>query len=109
MKYLRPYFKALCDDNRLEIIELLIEREHCICELIDKLGLSQSTVSYHAKILHNAGLIKVRYNRKSTYYSIDKEGFDRYASYIEEKLFKPVAESVPVESPLFGKVCRTKG
>lgn len=106
MKYLRPYFKALGDDNRLEIIKMLLEKEHCICELIEKLDLSQSTVSYHTKILNKVGLIKLRQVGQSTYCSLDKEGFAQYASYINEKLFIPVAKSNPKDSIFTDTICR---
>ncbi len=106
MKYLLPYFKALCDENRLEIIKLLLEKEHCICELIEILGLSQATVSYHVKILHNTGLVKLRYIGKSTYCSIDKEGFEQYADYINERLFTTVAKSQPKEIDLDNIMCK---
>ncbi len=99
MKHLLPYFKALCEEHRLEIIGLLLEREHCVCELIEKLDLSQSTVSYHVKSLSEMELIKCRYIRNSTFCSLNKEGFKKYASYINEKLFKPVTDSSFKESP----------
>ncbi len=99
MKNLLPYFKALCEEHRLEIIGLLLEREHCVCELIEKLGLSQSTVSYHVKSLSEMELIKCRYIKNSSFCSLDKEGFEKYAAYINKKLFKPVADSSFKESP----------
>lgn len=104
MKHLRPYFKALCDDHRLEIITFLLDREHCLYELVEKLGLSQATVSYHAKKLNELGLIKCRYSGRSTCYSLDKEGFRNYFAYLEEKLFKPVEEATPQEHSGFCKL-----
>jgi len=101
MKHLLPYFKALCEEHRLEIIGLLLEREHCVCELIEKLGLSQSTVSYHVKSLSDMELIKCRYIKNSTFCSLDKEGFEKYTAYINEKLFKPVADSSFKDSPRY--------
>ena len=103
---MRPYFKALCDDNRLEIIGLLLHKEHCVCELIEELELSQATVSYHIKILHKVGLIKMRYLGKSTYCSIDKEGFAQYASFINEELFIPVEKANPKEYNSSNAICR---
>ncbi len=49
-------FKALSDENRLKIMELLIQGETCGCTLIDKLPISQPTLSYHLKTLTEAGL-----------------------------------------------------
>ncbi len=102
MKHLLPYFKVLCEEHRLNTIELLLEREHCIYELIEKLGLSQATVSYHVKVLREMGLINCRYIKNSTFCSLNKEGFEQYASYINERLFKPVAETSFTPSPKAG-------
>jgi len=102
MKHLLPYFKVLCEKHRLSIIELLLEREHCVCELIEKLGLSQATVSHHVKVLRETELITCRYIKNSTFCSLNKEGFEKYASYIDEKLFKPVAETSFEPSPRAG-------
>jgi ArsR family transcriptional regulator len=50
-------FKALSDPNRIRIIKMLTERELCMCEVREILGLSNSTVSQHLTILRNAGLL----------------------------------------------------
>ena len=50
-------FKALGDPNRLRIVKMLGERELCVCEIREVLGLSTSTVSKHLTILRDAGLI----------------------------------------------------
>lgn len=49
-------FKALSDDNRLSIIKLLVKGETCGCTLIDKLPITQPTLSYHLRILTEAGI-----------------------------------------------------
>lgn len=52
-------FKALSDPIRLKIIFLLLERESlCVCEIVDTLCLSQSTVSRHLAYLKNSGIVK---------------------------------------------------
>lgn len=99
MQYLLPYFKVLCEEHRLDIIELLLQREHCVCELIEKLNLSQATVSYHVKILRETGLINCNYIKNSTFCSLNKEGFGQYSNYLDERLFKPIAETNFVPSP----------
>jgi len=50
-------FKALSDENRLTILELLIQGETCGCTLIDKLTITQPTMSYHLRQLTDAGII----------------------------------------------------
>jgi ArsR family transcriptional regulator, arsenate/arsenite/antimonite-responsive transcriptional repressor len=50
-------FKALSDENRLTILELLIQGETCGCTLIDKLTITQPTMSYHLRQMTDAGLL----------------------------------------------------
>lgn len=99
MEQLLPYFKALGEENRIKIIHLLLEREHCVCELIKKLNLSQSTVSHHVKILKEAGLLNDRRRGTWNYYSLNQSGFQQYASALEKKLFQPVAQAIFIECP----------
>ena len=49
--------KALSDPNRVKMVKLLQRRVLCVCEIQDALGLAQSTVSKHLKILEEAGLV----------------------------------------------------
>ncbi len=105
MEQLLPYFKALCDEKRIKIVSLLLEREHCVCELIEKLNLSQSTVSHHIKIVKQAGLLNERRCGTWNYYSINQSGFAQYASELEEKLFNPVSKAVYKECPSIKKGC----
>ena len=57
MKPFIKVMKALSDPNRVKIIKLLQQRVLCVCEMRESLGLAQSTVSKHLKILEEAGLI----------------------------------------------------
>ena len=57
MKAFIKVMKALSDPNRVKIIKLLQQRVLCVCEMRESLGLAQSTVSKHLKILEEAGLI----------------------------------------------------
>ena len=50
-------FKAFCDVNRLQILEQLRSGEKCSCVLLEKLQISQSTLSYHMKILCDSGVV----------------------------------------------------
>jgi ArsR family transcriptional regulator, arsenate/arsenite/antimonite-responsive transcriptional repressor len=56
MEEMALLFKALADPNRLKIMELLIQGETCGCTLIDKLPISQPTLSYHLRQLTDVGL-----------------------------------------------------
>lgn len=63
--------KAVTDENRLHIIELLKQGERCACVLLESLHFSQPTLSHHMKVLCEAGLVKGRKEGKWVYYSLD--------------------------------------
>lgn len=67
-------FKAFCDENRLQILELLQNGEKCACVLLEKLNIGQSTLSHHMKILVQSGIVNARNEGKWTYYSISSQG-----------------------------------
>jgi len=57
MKTFIRVMKALSDPNRVRVVKLLQAGELCVCEITEVLGLAQSTVSKHMKILEDAGLV----------------------------------------------------
>jgi ArsR family transcriptional regulator len=67
-------FKAFCDDNRLMILEMLQNGEKCACVLLEKLEITQPTLSHHMKILVDSGIVSARKEGKWTHYSISCEG-----------------------------------
>ena len=69
-------FKALCDERRQRILELLHSGEKCACVLIDEMDMPQSSLSYHMKILCDSGIVTGRKEGKWTHYSISPEGAD---------------------------------
>ncbi|MEE8723248.1 MAG: metalloregulator ArsR/SmtB family transcription factor [Atopobiaceae bacterium] len=82
-------FKALGDENRLAIVRSLGERgEVCACELLDGLGIKQSTLSHHMKVLCACGLVRCRKEGRWCYYSIDPDSAQAISS-----LFHSVAGS----------------
>ena len=70
-------FKAFCDENRLQILEMLRSGEKCACMLLDELQISQSTLSHHMKILCDSGIVRGRKEGKWVHYSIDPAGAER--------------------------------
>lgn len=89
-------FKALADDNRLEIIELLMNGELCACELLEQLRIGQSTLSHHMRILCEAGLVDSRKQGKWMYYSLSVQGSLKAKELIEHYTLSPdKAESYP--------------
>lgn len=75
-------FKALCDPNRLLILELLQTGEKCACHLLDELEIGQPTLSHHMRILCDSGIIQSRKEGKWAYYSFSPDG----VSYARELL-----------------------
>ena len=67
-------FKAFCDENRLMILEMLRSGEKCACVLLEKLEITQPTLSHHMKILCDSGIVTARKEGKWTYYSISSNG-----------------------------------
>ena len=67
-------FKAFCDEKRLYILEILGDGERCACNLIEKTGMAQSALSYHMKILCDAGIVTSRQEGKWKHYSISHSG-----------------------------------
>lgn len=93
MILLLPYLKALCEEKRLRAIYLLLEREMCICELMEELNLSQPAVSHHMKILKQAGLIRDRREGRWIFYALRKDKFSMLNKMLQEHLFEPVKHS----------------
>ncbi len=67
-------FKALSDEKRLSILELLKSGEKCACVLSEQLQMAQSALSYHMKILCESGLVVSRQNGKWIHYRISQSG-----------------------------------
>lgn len=84
-------FKALCDPNRLAILELLRSGEKCACVLLERIDLKQSGLSYHMKILCESGIVVSRQEGKWTHYRLSGKGRDRAVELLKE-LTTPYAE-----------------
>lgn len=77
-------FKALCDDRRQRILELLQGGEKCACVLIEQMDMPQSSLSYHMKILCDSGIVTGREEGKWTHYRISPEGSARAVELLRE-------------------------
>ena len=75
MRKIAEFYKALGDEVRLKILHILSEREMCVCEIIDRLDMSQPAVSHHLKILRQAGLVNDSRDGKWIYYSLNGNVF----------------------------------
>ncbi|MDY2628394.1 MAG: metalloregulator ArsR/SmtB family transcription factor [Lachnospiraceae bacterium] len=86
-------FKAFCDENRLQILELLRSGEKCACKLLDDLKISQSTLSHHMKILCDAGIVHGRKEGKWVHYSINPEGAERAVQLLNEQITLDITDA----------------
>ncbi len=75
-------FHALADDTRLNILDRLRGGEQCVCELTEALQSGQSRLSFHLKVLKDAGLITDRPEGRWIYYSISPDGIEELEEMI---------------------------
>ena len=73
MEKLLKALKALSDETRLRILNLLYEKELCVCDIMETLQISQAKTSRHLIYLKNAGLVKDRKHAQWAYYSMSKD------------------------------------
>jgi ArsR family transcriptional regulator len=69
-------FHALSDETRLEIVELLRKGERCVCELTDSIGAAQSRLSFHLRVLRDAGIVRDRKDGRWVYYELEPDAFE---------------------------------
>ncbi|MBI4002630.1 MAG: winged helix-turn-helix transcriptional regulator [Nitrospira defluvii] len=76
-------FHALADSTRLEILDELKGGECCVCELTDTLQAGQSRLSFHLKVLKDAGLILDRRDGRWMYYRVNAEALDELDELVD--------------------------
>lgn len=86
MKQFIRVMKALSDPNRVRIVKILENKELCVCELKDLIGLAQSTVSKHLKVLEDAGLVVYRKEGSWFIYRLTRGEESEYAKVMLENL-----------------------
>ena len=79
-------FKALADENRLQVLTLLQKGELCACHLLEELNITQPTLSHHMKLLCDSGIVNYRKEGKWMHYSISPDGKEKITSLIKEYL-----------------------
>src|SRR5918912_4146167 len=72
-------FHALSDETRLSILECLRSGERCVCELTDNLDAAQSRLSFHLRVLKEAGLVSDRREGRWMYYTLNTEALGEAA------------------------------
>jgi ArsR family transcriptional regulator len=75
-------FHALSDETRLEVIELLKKGERCVCELTDTLDAAQSRLSFHLRVLKDAGIVRDRKDGRWVHYELDPDAFEEMEALV---------------------------
>ena len=80
--------KALSDETRLRIVNLLLERECCVCEVMQALDITQTRASRNLSALHDAGFLTLRKEGPWALYSINTYDTKDYRSALLEAIKK---------------------
>ena len=92
--------KALSDENRFTIFNIVLKGETCACELLKELDIAQPTLSRHMKVLVDSGLISARKDAQWMRYSVNREALSELVGY-----FGSInADEIPMVKPSCG--CR---
>ena len=77
-------FKALSDNNRLQILDMLSCGELCGCKILEKFNITQPTLSHHMKTLCEAGIVTSRKQGVWNYYSLNEEKILKIIEFIKK-------------------------
>lgn len=93
-------FHALSDPLRVRVLELLKQRELCVCELCEDLSVTQSKLSFHLKVLKEAHLVRGRQEGRWIYYSLNLAQFIALEEYLAEfRRFSPLLPARTCQDP----------
>ena len=87
-------FHALSDGTRLSILQRLRFGERCVCDMTDALDAAQSRLSFHLKVLKEAGLVADRREGRWMYYTLNPETLSEIAEVIDALASAPSAAEV---------------
>ena len=85
------WFHALSDETRLEIVTMLSGGERCVCELMDALDVAQSRLSFHLRVLKDAGIVMDRKDGRWVHYSLNRGRFDEMEALLHS--MKPTSRA----------------
>jgi|CZCA01.1.fsa_nt_gi ArsR family transcriptional regulator len=83
MEHLPETLRALADETRFRIVNLLLTHDYCVGALASHLGISEAAVSQHLQILRKAGLAKGEKRSYWTHYSIDRDKLRQVADKLQ--------------------------
>jgi len=76
-------FKAVSDETRLNIIDMLSCGELCACDILEEFSITQPTLSYHLKILTESNLINAKKEGSWMKYTINQEKIDEVLAFMK--------------------------
>lgn len=88
--------KALADETRLSIIEMLASGELCACKILEHFKITQPTLSYHMKILCESGIVNGRREGAWMKYSLNMEAMHEMKTLFENLCNQKVIHTVAV-------------
>ena len=97
MEKLLDALKALSDETRLRILNLLYEKELCVCDIMETLQISQTKASRHLIYLKNAGLVKDRKYAQWVYYSMS---IDERMKFIDSLVYDNLRNLEPYKNDM---------
>lgn len=74
--------KALSDDTRMQIFEILRDGKLCACKILERLHITQPTLSHHMKVLCECGIVISEKEWKWNHYSINCEKLNALIDYL---------------------------
>jgi ArsR family transcriptional regulator len=97
-------FHALSDETRLAVLDMLRDGEQCVCDLQDALDAAQSRLSFHLKVLREAGLVSDRKEGRWSYYRINTEALEEVHDLV--RMLGTEGATGPKRSlKVFGRCC----
>jgi ArsR family transcriptional regulator len=79
-----PILKALADETRLKIIDMLSCGEMCACDILDFFNITQPTLSYHMKILTDCEIVNSRKDGSWMKYSLNLPKFKAFEEFVKD-------------------------
>ncbi len=82
-KTMSQLFKVFSDETRLQVIDLVRNGEHCACTMIDKLTISQPTLSHHLNILSQSNITSTTSKGNWKHHHIQEENIKEMITYLQ--------------------------
>ena len=96
-------FHALSDETRLAVLDMLRGGEQCVCDLQDALGAAQSRLSFHLRVLKDAGLVTDRKEGRWSYYTLQADAFGEAHDVV--RLLASAPKASPRQLTVFARCC----